>query len=62
MTRRVIGVSLAIWLLLSVSLWADGWDPAVLVLGGILVAGGVVAFVAIDFAIGVSPGRLARPA
>lgn len=55
MTRRVIGVSLAIWVLLSVSLWAGGWDPAVLVLGGILVTGGVMAFVAVDLAIMVRP-------
>ena len=55
MTRRVIGAAIAIWLLLSVSLWAGGWDPDVLVLGGILVAGGVMVFVAVDLAIRVRP-------
>lgn len=55
MTRRVLGVSLAIWLVLSASLWGTGWDPDVFVLGGILVSGGVVLVVVVGLIVEVRP-------
>lgn len=55
MTRRVIGASIGVWLLMSFSLWASGWDPAVFALGGILVAGGVAIFVVVDLVAGTRP-------
>lgn len=55
MTRRVIGISASIWLLLSVSLWASGWEPDILVLGGIIVTGGVMLVVGARLAIRVRP-------
>ena len=53
MMRRVVGLSVGVWLLVSLSLLASGWDPDVLVLGGIVLAGAVGIYVIVDLASGV---------
>ncbi len=57
MTPWRVGSSVAVWVVLSASLWASGSNPAVLVLGGIVLVGSALIFVGLDLARSVSRVR-----
>ncbi|MFV2039923.1 MAG: hypothetical protein ACC660_06740 [Acidimicrobiales bacterium] len=55
MTRRRVCVTAAVWIVLSVSLWASDSSPAVLVLGGIVAVIAASVYVTLDLAKAIVP-------